>query len=154
MKDEIKEFWTRYLDSQDRDLSQAHIEVSIAGNEDNADELLALFLTGKKTAGSGLVKDYKLAGDELPIVGQFWVILDSNGSAKCIVETVRVEVNVFANITEEIARAEGEGDQSVSYWKKAHRDFFTPYLNDWGITDLDQEEVVTEFYNVVFKEQQ
>jgi 5-formyltetrahydrofolate cyclo-ligase len=153
MELEIKNYWTEFLKTQERGLEDAHVESSIAGNKEIADELLELYLQGKKTAGSGLVKDYELAGDDLPKSGQFWIILDSSERPRCIVETVRVEVHKFKDIPVEVAKAEGEGDLSVEYWKKAHRDFFSPYLSDWGISNLDEEDVVTEFYELVYKEE-
>ncbi|MEH0861723.1 ASCH domain-containing protein [Halobacteriovorax sp. DPLXC-1] len=146
-----EEFWDLYEETLDEKLDHPHIEISIAGNAEIADELLALYLSGKKSAGSGLVKDYELAGDPLPEVDNFWIILDSKNNPRCIVKTIAVEINKFSDISKKIAEAEGEGDLSVEHWKKAHRDFFTPYLNDWGIVDLDDEDVVTEFYEVVFQ---
>ncbi|WP_127716862.1 ASCH domain-containing protein [Halobacteriovorax sp. HLS] len=145
-------FWNKYLDTIGSPLGDAHVEISIAGNIEIADELLNLFLQGKKTAGSGLVKDFILAEDDLPKVGNYWMILDSKEVPRCIVKTVKVERNLFKDISCEIAKAEGEGDLSVEYWKKVHRSFFTPYLEQWGITNLDEEEVVTEFFELVYKE--
>jgi uncharacterized protein YhfF len=146
-------FWDSYLDTltEDFDFSENRIEASIAGNHEIADELLSLYLSGKKTAGSGLVKDYELSGDPLPKVGNFWIILDSKDQPKCIVKTVRVEFNRFDQVPEEVAKAEGEGDLSLEYWYEGHRNFFQPFLNEWGIDNLDEEMVVTEFYEVVYK---
>ena len=70
---------------------------------------------------------------------------------RCIVKTIRVELHIFADVTEEIAIAEGEGDLSLSYWREAHTSFFKQYLNEWSISDLNKELVVTEFYELVFK---
>jgi 5-formyltetrahydrofolate cyclo-ligase len=153
MKEEIKEYWNKYLENlleKDRP-DHPHVEVSIAGNLDICDTLLNLYLNGKKTAGSGLVKDYELAADPLPKVGNFWIVLDSNENPRCILKTSKVVKNLFKDISLEIAIAEGEGDLSVDYWKSAHEEFFSPYLADWGIENLEDEEVVTEFYEVVYK---
>lgn len=154
MRTETDIFWDNYLDTLEDKPSHPHVEISIAGNTENADQLLELFLQGKKTAGSGLVKDYQLAEDDLPKIGNYWIILDSNEKPRCIVKTVRVEMNLFKNISSEIAKAEGEGDLSVDYWKSVHEKFFTPYLEQWGISDLDNEEVVTEFFELVYKAEQ
>ena len=70
-------FWNRYLGTIDDELENPNVEASIAGNNKIADELLHLFLIGKKRAASGLVRDYKICGEELPKVGDFWIILDS-----------------------------------------------------------------------------
>ncbi|MDD0851684.1 ASCH domain-containing protein [Halobacteriovorax sp. GB3] len=151
MEDRVHEFWEEYLETLEARPARPNVEIGIAGNEAIADELLELYLSGKKTAGSGLVKDYELAGDELPKVGNYWIILNSKGEPKCIVKTIRVEFTRFDQVTEEIARAEGEGDLSIEHWRKAHVEFFTPYLKDWQISNLDEETLVTEFYEVVYK---
>ena len=155
MNDELNDeqliFWHEYLDSIGASEDDFYVEASIAGNSEIADELLQLYLDGKKSAGSGLVKDYELAGDDLPKVGNHWVILDSEENPRCIVKTIAVEFHQFADVPEKVAIAEGEGDLSIAYWKQAHRKFFTPYLADLQIEDLEQAQVVTEFYQVVYK---
>ncbi|MDP7321549.1 MAG: ASCH domain-containing protein [Bacteriovoracaceae bacterium] len=145
------EYWNSYLETLEVIPEDPKVEVGIAGNPEIADELLNLYLKGKKTAGSGLVKDYELAKDLLPEVGNFWIILNSKNEPKCIVKTVRVKFYQFDQVPQEVAYAEGEGDLSLDHWKKAHREFFTPFLQKWGISDLDKETVVTEFYEVVYK---
>lgn len=153
MKEEIKEYWNNYLDTipEEDHPVHPHVEVSIAGNDEICDSLLELYLNGKKTAGSGLVKDYNLANDDLPVEGNYWIVLNSDQEAKCILKTIRIEINQFKNITQEIAKAEGEGDLSTDFWKTAHKNFFEPFLKDWKIEDLEEEDVVTEFYEVVYK---
>lgn len=146
-----QKFWDKYTSTLSTPLIEPIIEVNIAGNNEIADELLSLFLEGKKTAASSLLKDYKICGDPLPTIGHHWMILNSKKEPKCIVKTIRIERNKFKDVTAEIARAEGEGDLSLDYWRKAHVDFFTPFLKEWKIDDLNEEEVITEFYEVVYK---
>lgn len=80
----------------------------------------------------------------------YWIALDQNQDPKCILRTVRIAINQFKNIPDEIAKAEGEGDCTVDSWKKAHRAIYTPFLKQWGIDDLDQAGVITEFFEVLF----
>lgn len=146
-----KAFWQEYLESlpphsRPKDPS---VEVAYAGNQEITDGLLALYLKGKKTAGSSLVKDFESNGDPLPEVGNYWIVLDSNSNPGCIVKTVKVAIHRFSDIPEEIAKAEGEGDCSVAYWKKVHQDLYTPHLASWGIRDINDAEVITEFFDVV-----
>jgi len=68
-----------------------------------------------------------------------------------MVKTVGVEFHQFDEVPEEIALAEGEGYLSLAHWRNAHTRFFTPFLKQWKITDLNKEQVVTEFYEVVYK---
>lgn len=145
-------YWNNYLNSISySNENEPYVEASIAGDLSLADELLNLYLSGAKTAGSSLVKDFMMAGDELPKVGNHWIVLDSKEEPKCILKTVRVERFLFKDITAEIAKAEGEGDLSINTWKEKHRNFFTPFLKDLNIENLDEAEVITEFYEVVYK---
>jgi uncharacterized protein YhfF len=147
------EFWQKYLArlSNPERLNEAKITASMAGNKEIADILLNLYLEGKKTAGSGLVKDYEFSGDPLPALGNYWIILDTNEQPRCIVKTVRVELHLFREVPPQVAIAEGEGDLSLEYWREAHILFFQPYLAKLGIEDLDEAEVVTEFFSLVYK---
>ncbi len=147
------QFWQEYLASvaEPERLAGAQVSASMARDERNADALLQLYLEGKKSAGSGLVKDYETAGDPLPTEGCFWIILDSLKRPRCIVKTIRVEMHTFDAVPEKVAIAEGEGDLSLAFWREAHMQFFEPYLKDLGITNLGSEKIVTEFFEVVFK---
>jgi 5-formyltetrahydrofolate cyclo-ligase len=151
MNEEQVKYWEDFCKSIGIQADQAYVEASVAGNETNAEELLLLYLQGKKTAGSGLVRDYEMAGDDLPKLGNYWIILDSKEKPRCIVKTIKVVTHAFKDVPEEVAKAEGEGDLSIDFWRKAHRDFFSQYLTDLGIENLDEAKVVTEFYQVVFK---
>jgi uncharacterized protein YhfF len=151
MNEEQVKYWEDFCKSIGIHADQAYVEASVAGNETNSEELLLLYLQGKKTAGSGLVRDYEMAGDDLPKLGNYWIILDSKEKPRCIVKTIKVVTHAFKDVPEEVAKAEGEGDLSIDFWRKAHRDFFTPYLTDLGIENLDEAKIVTEFYQVVFK---
>ncbi|MDD4974588.1 MAG: GNAT family N-acetyltransferase [Bacteriovorax sp.] len=153
-----KDFWNTYLSQLPE--GQLHtisvnnplfVESSFAGNALITDELIQLIIEGKKFAGSSLVQDFKTVGDPLPRVGNFWIALDKNEEPKCILKTVRTEINKFNNITEEITKAEGEGDCTIRYWKQVHQEIYTPFLEQWGIEDLNETEVITEFFEVVFK---
>jgi 5-formyltetrahydrofolate cyclo-ligase len=146
-----KEFWLKYSKNILSIPDNPNIEVGVAGNIQIADKLLALYLNGKKTAGSGLVKDYELAGDELPKIGNYWIILDSKNIPRCIVKTIRVEYYQFDKVPLEVAVAEGEGDLSLEFWYEAHVNFFKPFLSGWKIDDINKETLVTEFYEVVYK---
>lgn len=153
LKPKEKLFWQQYLETipeHERPIAP-DVSAAFCGNREITDELLALYLLGKKTAGSGIVKDYETVGDPLPKVGGYWIILDSKEDPRCIVRTVRVVFNRFKDIPAEIAMAEGEGDCSVAYWKRVHAELYTPFLAQWGVTDLDEAEVVTEFFEMVHK---
>jgi uncharacterized protein YhfF len=152
LKEAEHEFLQEYfatLDPEDVP-EEVTVRAGKAGNAALAEELLELYLTKKKWAASGLAQDYILAGDPLPSVEDYWIVLDTQEVPRCILRTSAVEMHLFKDVPANIAEAEGEGDLSLEYWRKAHRDFFTPYLEGLGIEDLETAQVITEFFELVY----
>ena len=88
-----------------------------------ADELLALVLTGKKTATCGALRDF--GGEEpVPQVGRRDIVLDGQGRPAAIIETVSIEMKRFDEVDADFAAKEGEGDLSCEYWRSAHEAYF------------------------------
>jgi uncharacterized protein YhfF len=146
-----QKYFDTYVEGLSTPILSSNVSANMAGNKEIADHLLSLYLRGKKTAGSGLVRDYKKAGDPLPQIGDLWVVLDSNGVPNCILKTIRVEINKFKDVPEEVAFAEGEGDSSLRDWRELHKRFFMPFLLNCGIENIDEEEVVTEFFRMEYR---
>ena len=98
----------------------AELDTTVFGGPPaEADALLALVLAGKKTATCWAARH-----GELTHVGRRVVLLDSTGRARSILETISLERRRFCDVDDDWARAEGEGDLSLSYWRKTHRTFF------------------------------
>ena len=151
LKPRERSFWKEYLAALPPGARPQNpfVAAAFAGRREGTDSLIRLYRLGKKTAGSGLVADYESAGDPLPKVGAYWIVLDSRRRPRLLAKTLRTEINVFRDIPKAVARAEGEGDLSVSHWKKAHRDFYRPFLAGWGIADIDKAKVITEHFEIV-----
>ncbi len=147
-------FWNDYLAKlpPNRRRGKQFVEASFAGRREGTDALIHLYRLGKKTAGSSLIKDFEFEGDPLPKVGNYWIMLDSHECPQLIAKTIRIEINSFGKIPKAIAHAEGEGDLSVSYWKKAHKNFYLPFLAKWGIADIDKAKVITEHFEIVHEQ--
>lgn len=97
---------------------------SFGDNPALCDALLALVVSGKKTATCGALRDYDGSRntEELPMVGGQDVVLNSANIAACVVETIDVTILKFNEVPEEFALAEGEGD--FAYWRHGHIQFF------------------------------
>jgi uncharacterized protein YhfF len=84
-----------------------------------ADELLALVLSGRKTATCTTPDDPNLSHP-----GERWVVLDGRGRARCVIETVEVTMQRYNEVQADFAYEEGEGDRTLQYWRNAHRIYF------------------------------
>jgi uncharacterized protein YhfF len=55
--------------------------------------------------------------------GMKWIVTVADKPV-AVIETLSVEQRRFDDIDEAFAREEGEGDQSLTFWRSAHEDFF------------------------------
>ena len=90
-----------------------------------ADELLALVLSGVKTATSGALWDYEAQGEELPRPGALGIVTDGRGVPHALIVTTQVDIVPFDEVSTEHAYLEGEGDRSLPTWREVHERFFT-----------------------------
>ena len=117
----------------------------------DADGLAELVSKGIKTATCSAYDFYELEGEELPKVGEYGVILDSQDEAVCIIKTTKVYVTAYDKVTEEHAFKEGEGDRSLEYWRKVHKEFFTEELKEIGQEFDEKMKLVCEEFEVVWR---
>lgn len=91
-----------------------------------ADELVQLVLSGIKTATccSKTSFQHEYERGKAPGVGNYNIILDGAGQPMCVIQTVRLQVIRFCEITSELASKEGEGDLSLEHWKEEHKRYF------------------------------
>jgi uncharacterized protein YhfF len=92
---------------------------SFGDNPALADELLALVLSGRKTATCTTADDPNLSRP-----GERWIVLDGHGAPRCVIETVEITMRRYNEVEAAFAHDEGEGDRSLQYWRDAHRRYF------------------------------
>ena len=114
------------------------------------DRLVGLVLSGRKRATTGALWTYELEGEPLPRVGDFSVVTDGAGVARCVIRTTSVEIVAFDDVDEVFARDEGEGDLSLDYWRDGHWAFFSHELEGLGRIPEPDMPVVCERFEVVY----
>lgn len=113
-----------------------------------ADQLAQLVLTGQKTATTS---QYVPEEDELPSEKAYDIVLDSKDQPVCIIQNDQVLVVNYLDVDEQHAFAEGEGDRTLTYWRKVHDAFFTEECKSEGtIFDKATAQVVLEKFHVVY----
>lgn len=117
-------FWRNCRDILPGLPAEAPESWAFGATPEHADGLLALVLAGTKTATASALWDYEFSGERLPELGLLNIILDGSGRPRALVETVAVEVIAFDRVGADHARAEGEGDRSLAYWREAHQKFW------------------------------
>ncbi len=79
-------------------------------------------------------------------------MLNGSNEPIAILQTKKVKRFMFNDVTEEMARLEGEGDLSVAYWQAVHRTFFkTAFIKENLVYDEDKLALLYEEFEVVYK---
>jgi uncharacterized protein YhfF len=120
-------FWQEYLSHLPADhphWSAQPDAFAFGGGGAIADALADLVLSGTKKATTSLAVEFTSLGEPLPKVGSVSIIVRANLAPVAIIERVDVEMVPFEKAGEEYAAIEGEGDGSLAYWRRAHREYF------------------------------
>ena len=147
-------YWQEFLSTLPEDSpyhSRTYFEGEYGDSPELANELVALILLGKKTATCGSLWEWEIEGKPLPKAGDLWVEVDGNGNPVCITETIEVTVRKYIEVDADFARAEGEGDLSLAYWREAHRNFFSRVLPKFGREFSEDMPLVCERFKLIYK---
>lgn len=145
-----KEMWSLFI--SERGITNNTYEAWCFGGDSKiANELAVLCLKGIKTTTASAHQLYGLENSPLPTAGDLNIILDADNNAVCIIETKKISICAFSEVSEEHALKEGEGDRSLAYWRKVHKDFFSKELKEYGLAFDDEMLIVCEEFEVVFK---
>ncbi len=147
-----RNLWGDFLDKHLEFASEdAPKVIHFCDNEKDANTCVDLVCKDVKRATSHSLLGLQLRREELPKIGDFAVVTDWSGKAKCVIRTTSVRLIPFFSVREEHARLEGEGDKSLEYWKKTHWDYYTRELEEFGRTPLESMIVVFEEFENLFQ---
>ena len=150
-----KQYLDRYLSSLDeneRGKQTIYGADHFCSDEENANICADLVPRGIKVATCSL-KEWYLSGEEpMPKVGDLFVVTNWDGEPTSIIETTSVTESRYCDVSEEFAAAEGEGDQSLEWWREAHWDFFSRECEELGIVPSETMMLVLERFKVVYSE--
>jgi uncharacterized protein YhfF len=150
----VKSYWDQFLASLPPD-SPYHAKTYVAeGWGDSprlADELGALIAQGRKTATCSALWEWEAEGNPIPQVGLITIALNGRGEPLCIVETVEVTIRKYNEVDADFAREEGEGDLSLSYWREAHKNYFSRVRRKIGKEFSEEMPLICERFRVIHK---
>jgi len=147
-----RNLWGDFLDAHLEFASEdAPKVIHFCDNETDANTCAELVCKETKRATSHSLKGLQLRNESLPKIGNFYVVTDWSGNAKCVIRTTGVKLLPYFSIREEHARLEGEGDKSLDYWKKSHWDYYTRELGGLGTSPKESMIVVFEEFEMLYK---
>lgn len=101
---------------------------------------------GNKRATAGLLTtDYEAENEPIEYVGERLVVVNNDGLAAALVEVTRCEIMRFADVPDEFALAEAEGDLSGDDFRQSHKEFWT----SCGETITDDTQVVLTYFDLL-----
>lgn len=153
-KEAVRKYWEQFLASLPLDSSyrtKTYVAEGWGDSPAMADELGALIAQGIKTATCSALWEWEVEENPIPQAGEVTMVLDGRGEPLCIVETVEVTIRKYNEVDANFAHEEGEGDRSLYYWQKAHRNFFMRVLPKIGKQFSNVMPLVCERFRVIYR---
>jgi len=108
--------------------------------------LISLILDGNKRATAGTLEwDYVAENESLETIGERLAVLDDQGKHVATIEVSKVEVKRFADVPDDFAWAEAEGDLSGDDFRRSHFD----YWSKLGLPITDETQIVLLYFDLV-----
>ncbi|WP_298923058.1 ASCH domain-containing protein [uncultured Allomuricauda sp.] len=147
-----RNLWGDFLDAHLEFASEdAPKVIHFCDNEKDANTCADLVCKDVKRATSQSLLALQLRKEELPKIGDFAVVTDWSGKAKCVIRTTSVKLVPYFAVHSEHARLEGEGDKSIEHWRKTHWDYYTRELSEFNRTPLESMIIVFERFEKIFQ---
>lgn len=147
-------YWQKFLSTFPEDSpyhSKSYLAEGWGDSPTMADELGALIAQGVKTGTCSALWEWDTEGNPIPEKGIITIVLDGKGEPLCIVETTEVFIRNYNEVDADFARAEGEGDLSLEYWREAHKNFFSRTLAKIGNEFSEDMPLVCERFRRIYK---
>lgn len=151
MDQDIAKFWKEFLKCSPDVAADTPYQVWHFGNtSEMALELAELVIAGKKCATASLVAVNELNPGEAPAPYGYSVVTDKPGYPMCVIQTTEIRHLPFNEVDEQFAADEGEGDQSLEYWRDMHRRYFTLEAQELGIEFNERSMICCERFRLLF----
>ncbi len=155
-------FWERYLEYRQHAAPYRRSRrsaadpvcsgaVSYGDDAESCDETVRRIISRQCTAVISSLDQFQSSGRPIPAGGEYRILLDSAGRARCVLLSERSRLCAFRSIPEEIALREGL-DRSFEAWRSRHREILIREAARNNISfSLDVLMVVDAFQLVYFE---
>jgi uncharacterized protein YhfF/predicted acetyltransferase len=89
------------------------------------ENLVNFIINGNKRATAGLAADYEKEGEEVEFVGECLSMVNTDGNHVATLQVTRVDITRFADVPDEFALAEAEGDLNAADFRASHMKYWT-----------------------------
>ena len=148
---DIDLYWKKFLSDTGRDEEEKCAgDLFFEAKGFVGDELLALVLSGKKTAFFTSWPTYAIDKEPLPVSGELYVVLDRQQTPRCVIETQSVEIVPFNEVTWAMAQLEGE-DEDLGQWKERKREYLEDEGHILGFDFSEDMKLVFQTFKVIYR---
>lgn len=143
--------YLKYLDGKGTPKPRPYVFAEhFCNDKESADKLYQLVIDGRKRATTGSVWAYEF--DEEPILkpGDLTILTNYDGTRACVIRTTKNVVKKFRDIKDEDAKKEGEGDLSLEYWRRVHKEYFEEECGRIGKAFSEDMPVAFEEFEIEF----
>jgi len=134
-------FWAKFCGTSGVDSATPYQVWYFGNSAEMARELAELVMAGKKTATASLAKTNEIEPENAPVDDGYSVVTAFDGEPLCVIQTTEIRHTPFDEVCAEFAADEGEGDLSLKYWRRVHRDYFEKESARLGF-EFDEDSVV------------
>lgn len=150
---ELDEYWNKFLAAK-----KLSVETKCAGDlffEAKgfvSDELIALVVSGKKTAIFSSYATFSIDQEPLPVSGELYIVVDRSGKPVCVIELQAVNILPFNEVTWEMASKEGE-DESLEVWREKKQEALEDEGAVLGFEFSPDIKLVFQSFKMIYKEE-
>ena len=147
----MKPFVASFLASAPVDVRGRDVGCWELGDEPEVvDARLERVKAGYQRASAGLLWLLDAHGEDPPRCGDLRVLRDAQGQAQAVVEVLESQVVPFGQVDEHFAVDVGEGDLSLTYWRRSHGQVFERQCRSLGYHPSDTMPVVCLRFRLVY----
>lgn len=147
----VIKFWAEFCQENPNVPIETPYQVWFFGNSSEmARELAELVIAGKKIATASLVEFNKLHPESAPIIDGYSVVTGFEGNPLCIIQTTEIRHLPFNEVDAQFAFDEGEGDQTLDYWREVHWRYFTKEAAELNIEFNEYSLICCERFKLMF----
>lgn len=150
MNKSVVRLWERYCAINRNAPAAVPDSFHFCANREDANICAALVVMGQKRATAPSLAELELTGEPVPQVGDYAIVTDWAGNAVAVIRTASVEIRRLGDVDEDFARAEGEGDLTLDWWRTAHQAYYESVLAGSGYIVDANLEIVCERFERVF----
>ncbi|MFN0278751.1 MAG: ASCH domain-containing protein [Pyrinomonadaceae bacterium] len=147
----VQKYWNEFLILNPTVPKDSFYQVWFFGNTvEMALELAELVIEGKKFATASLASVNEIKPEQAPIPDGYSVVTDFHGVPMCVIRTVEIRHLPFEDVDAQFAWDEGEGDQSLEYWRDVHWRYFTREAVALSLDFDDRSLVCCERFRLLY----